>query len=216
MWRHLVQDEPWTKEFTGYGWLEHCNSLCTSKCMLTPALKLKYPLKRALLSHPDSVNGSFSLISVSRVLLCSLGAWPEPRKFLCCWRAPFHPLGWSRNLLGCEHLYNYEWMKSAWYCSFFIFFFIIHQEANLAQAPKVMTKISFLFWSLPGSLWYLCWLGELVLSSKGGSSTSHVPRTRPRARKAPLWEHFWPFLNETCCGFEPGIDRGRGTAVMFL
>lgn len=99
---------------------------------------------------------------------------------------------------------------------FLFFFFIIHQEANLAQAPKVMTKISFLFWSLPGSLRYLCWLGELVLSSKGGSSTSHVPRTRPRARKAPLWEHFWPFLNETCCGFEPGIDRGRGTAVMFL
>lgn len=45
-----------------------------ASAMLAPVLKLKYPLKCALLSHPDSVNGSFSLISVSRVFLCSLGA----------------------------------------------------------------------------------------------------------------------------------------------
>lgn len=38
-----------------------------ASAMLAPALKLKYPLKCALLSHPDSVNGSSSLISLQSV-----------------------------------------------------------------------------------------------------------------------------------------------------
>lgn len=53
-----------------------------ASAMLTAVLKLKDPLKYALWSHPDSVNGSFSLISASRMFLCSLGAQPEPGRCL--------------------------------------------------------------------------------------------------------------------------------------
>lgn len=123
-----------------------------SGAMLPPVLKLKYPLKRASLSLPASVNRLFSLVSLPREFPCSLGA------LLGLARAREVPL-WSKDPLtsasGSKQepsgfwatpLHKYEWRKLSWYC--LDFFCVIHQEANLAEAPNVMTKISFLCWSL--------------------------------------------------------------------
>lgn len=124
--------------------------LCVlSSAMLLPVLKLKYPLKYASLCLPASINRFLSLFSL-RDVPCSLGA------SLGLVRAREVPL-WSKGSLtwasGWKQepswfwviaLHKYEWMKFAWYC----IFCIIHQEGNLAQAPAVMRKISFLGWSL--------------------------------------------------------------------
>lgn len=74
-------------------------------------------------------------------------AWSEPGRCLCGQRAPWlEHLGESRSLLGVE--WSLCTSMNGWSSPDTVFFCIIHQEVNLAQAPAVMRKISFLGWSL--------------------------------------------------------------------